>query len=580
MKENIIYIKPEEEITSVVDKLVKSSKKEIFLVIPKGAAIGQSLVNLKLLKREANNLEKVVTIVTDDETLERLAKKTDFLISNALPEERREEVSVEIEEEEKEESEDYLSEEKPAEEKEEAPERLNFSPQMIDIVQRPAQAAGGLFLEKIKKVSDKAAGLFFDNKKDESLGKLSSNRGDGSYDSKNSSSFFDRKPIREKALPAFPTRIFALFIAAALLIAALLFVLVLPKAEIKLGAKRDKILIDMAMIGDKNISQSDSGQNKIPAQVIRIEQRKAGDFPTTGERQLNEKAKGKITVFNSYSSSPQALVETTRFLSSSGKVFRLVKTTTIPGAKIEEGNIVASQIEVEVEADQPGDDFNIEPSDFTIPGFKGSPKYSAFYGRSSRAMAGGSTEKVKVLTQSDYDDAKKTVLAEIDNNIKQEIINQTPEGFDILEDSIQIQEPEIKSSVEVGGKAENFNMSIEIIARAFVFSKQDALVLIEKNLADQITEAKEAISGAEFKYKDVSASFDKGQVSFRVEGTQPIAWKINKDEIKNIIMGKTEADVRGILAKRPEVEQAQVFFWPFWVSKIPERAEKIDLTIE
>lgn len=63
MKDKIIYIKPDEEITSVIDKLINAQEKEVFLVIPKAAVITQSLVNLKLLKREANNLRKEVTIV-------------------------------------------------------------------------------------------------------------------------------------------------------------------------------------------------------------------------------------------------------------------------------------------------------------------------------------------------------------------------------------------------------------------------------------------------------------------------------------------------------------------------------------
>jgi hypothetical protein len=184
------------------------------------------------------------------------------------------------------------------------------------------------------------------------------------------------------------------------------------------------------------------------------------------------------------------------------------------------------------------------------------------------------------VTQDDLDKAKETVLPDLGTQIKDDIVNQTPEGFFILEDSIEVQEPEINSSAQPGEKADKFNLSAKVTARAFVFSQTDASALIDKSLAERVGDKKEVVSGATFEYKNVSAFFDKGQVVFRIQGQQPLVWKINNDEIKNLILGKKEADVRNILSERPEIQSAQVSFWPFWVSKIPTRQEKIELKIE
>ncbi len=73
----------------------------------------------------------------------------------------------------------------------------------------------------------------------------------------------------------------------------------------------------------------------------------------------------------------------TRFLALDGKIFRLTKGITVPGAKIVEGKIIPSSIEAAVIADQPGEAYNIGPvSRFSIPGLKGTPKYEAFYAES------------------------------------------------------------------------------------------------------------------------------------------------------------------------------------------------------
>jgi len=98
------------------------------------------------------------------------------------------------------------------------------------------------------------------------------------------------------------------------------------------------------------------------------------------------KATGIITIYNTYSSSPQTLVKTTRFVSEGGKLFRTTKTIVVPGADASSGKIVPGSTTVEVIASEPGNEYNIGPSTFSIPGFKGTPKYLAFYGESFSAF--------------------------------------------------------------------------------------------------------------------------------------------------------------------------------------------------
>ena len=107
------------------------------------------------------------------------------------------------------------------------------------------------------------------------------------------------------------------------------------------------------------------------------------------------KASGIITVFNEYSSDSQRLVASTRFLSSSGKIFRAIEDIYIPGAQLNDDEIIPSSIDVEVVANYLGAEYNIGPSDFTIPGFKGTVKYAGFYGKSNTAMNGGSNETIE-----------------------------------------------------------------------------------------------------------------------------------------------------------------------------------------
>jgi hypothetical protein len=82
----IIYLESDEEVTSVVDKMRKTEFNKVVLVIPKEASLLQSVINLKLLKRQAQNLDKQLAIVTNDKTGRSLAQKVGLLASAKLEE--------------------------------------------------------------------------------------------------------------------------------------------------------------------------------------------------------------------------------------------------------------------------------------------------------------------------------------------------------------------------------------------------------------------------------------------------------------------------------------------------------------
>jgi len=45
-----IYLEPNEEIISIIDRLIQVEDEQVNLIVPSGAQIWQSSINLKLLK--------------------------------------------------------------------------------------------------------------------------------------------------------------------------------------------------------------------------------------------------------------------------------------------------------------------------------------------------------------------------------------------------------------------------------------------------------------------------------------------------------------------------------------------------
>lgn len=74
------YVDTDDEITSVIGRLRGEKAEEIFLVVPKRALIAQSLVNLRLLDKEAKRHKKKIVFVSPDAHIRKLAEKAGLLV--------------------------------------------------------------------------------------------------------------------------------------------------------------------------------------------------------------------------------------------------------------------------------------------------------------------------------------------------------------------------------------------------------------------------------------------------------------------------------------------------------------------
>jgi len=87
---NYFYVDVDDEITSVIGRLRRESSDEVFLVVPKRAIIAQSLVNLKLLGKEAGKLKKNLIFVSPDPQTRKIAEKAGLSVKKyvAKPKEK------------------------------------------------------------------------------------------------------------------------------------------------------------------------------------------------------------------------------------------------------------------------------------------------------------------------------------------------------------------------------------------------------------------------------------------------------------------------------------------------------------
>src|SRR5579863_1157155 len=79
-----IYVDIDDEITGVIDKLRASDGKVVALVLPKRATVLQSIVNMRLLKRSADEARRHLVLITSETGLLPLAGAAGVYVAKTL----------------------------------------------------------------------------------------------------------------------------------------------------------------------------------------------------------------------------------------------------------------------------------------------------------------------------------------------------------------------------------------------------------------------------------------------------------------------------------------------------------------
>lgn len=353
---------------------------------------------------------------------------------------------------------------------------------------------------------------------------------------------------------------------------------VLPRAEVRITAKKQNWNYNDSVSAEKS-AVADPVAMVFPAQIFSQNKNVQLKFPATGKRKVEKFASGEITIYNSYSSDPQTLLEKTRFLAPDGKLFRLVKTLVVPGAKIIDGKIVPSSVAANVVADAPGSDYNIGPVKlFTIPGFKGTPKYQSFYGESANSMSGGFIGEIAYPTPEDIKKAKASADSSLEGGLKAALLAQVPSEFVIMDGatSYKVSGQKIDEEADKDGQ---FGVFTEAQATAISFRRADLENLLAKRALRDNSEDSE-VKNFTLERGLARTDFDKGKISFPVKYSAVLAKKINPEEIKARIAGKSEAELKSMIFGLPGLESATISLWPFFVKWVPASLDKITVKVD
>ena len=315
----------------------------------------------------------------------------------------------------------------------------------------------------------------------------------------------------------------------------------------------------------------------ISHEVMILSDEESMEVAAVEEREVNRKASGIIVVYNKHSTSSQRLIKNTRFETPDGNIYRIKGSITVPGTKVENGKIIPGSVEVKVYADEPGEEYNTSLTDFTIPGFKGDPRFDTFYARSKTEITNGFKGILHYPSDEELDRATSELKNTLTERLTAQATAQKPENFILYEDAIFIEFDDLDEDLET---SEN---TVMIPQRAtlhgVIFNTSDFAKFIAKQSLASFDDSEVRIPGIqdlEFLIEDkenVSALGD--DIEFTLSGNVHVVWDIDHEALKQSLIDIPKKNFQNILSEFPDIKKAEASIRPFWKRTFPDNVKDI-----
>lgn len=568
MEKDTVYIDVDDEITSVIDKVISSKAKTVALVLPKRASVFQSVVNMKLLKRKTEQNNKKVILVTTESSLLPLAGATGLLVSKTLastPEIPDGPLIVSRE--------DDIDEDAPIEVNTEPKRDFRNLKDAKNILKRPVGAL------------DDEAKLKTNNEIDEDLNNIdiediTKDQDEPEYKPSRKEKKLSKKKDHALSVPDFDTFKKYGFLGVIgiiiLVIASWYLFTVLPTATIIVATNAQSVNANLSFSLSTSANTLDSTNNVLPAKQVTLNNNYTASVPATGQANNGNKANGTIifSVTNCSDLKVPDPLPKGYGVSQGGKTY-ITSTKTIWPISGTTNNGCAtykSDQPTTITAQNGGTSYNSDSATFTAT-------YQSIYKVSGNGSVGGGTDNmVTVASQGDINSATSK-LNQNNDTAKSKLQDQLTQGnYYPLPATFVATPSDVTPNVSAGTQTNTVTVSESVNFVMYGVKQADLVTILEKNIKSQannqsildngITNANIALA---------NGSTDTTHLTIQANAAVGPALDVNK--IKIASEGQKSQVIKQNISSDPNVTNVTIKYSPFYVSQAPSNPNKITVTV-
>lgn len=547
-----IYVDVDEEITGVIDKVRSANESIVALVVPKRAAIFLSAVNMKLLKRAADQNDKKVVLITSNQSVLPLAGMVGMHVASNLN------------------SKPYIPS---------APEAIESGSaddeeEAIEIDSAvPAAAAVAVGAAAAAAAKDDVPSIDVDN--------AAVNGSAAASEAKKSAVKVkkDKKPkLKVPNFNKFRTGLIIAIVAVILLAAGGVWAFVFaPSAVVTIKGETQSESLSVAIKADTTATSLDEEASVVPSKTKELKKTESEKVPATGQKDKGNKASGTMTLKNCSKSDGSVNIPAGTGISSGDLTFITQAAVSLEPSEFTGGGSCKSDTkDVSVMAQQAGDKYNVSARSYTVAGFSG-------VNASGSAMTGGTSQIVKVVSASDVESAKSKINAKQTGATEELKAGLTAEGYIPLVDTFNTVNGNYVAAPAVDTEASEVTVSVQNTYTMVGIKKEDLQKLIaNKAVKDAgIDTSKQVVLDDGLSEATYQLGASKGTVTDVTVKTRVVAGpEIDQNALKAEIAGKKRGEAEQILKARPGIKEVRIDTKPFFNYSVPKNVKKITFVVE
>jgi hypothetical protein len=314
-------------------------------------------------------------------------------------------------------------------------------------------------------------------------------------------------------------------------------------------------------------------------QIVTISKELGQTVETSGEEHVEEKASGRIIIYNTFDANPQRLIKNTRFETPEGLIYRINESVVVPGRTGQGAQMTPGSIEVTVYADEPGEKYNVGLKDFTIPGFKDDPRFKAVYARSKGEMSGGFVGNVKKVAPATLTTVQAELEAALIVELEKEAVAQLPKDFILYSGGMFYSFEALPQS---DAKGSSVVINRRGILNGVIFNREELSKYLAENLATNLPKSDVMISNIEslaFAIENKESLNPKTDVNLKFTVSGPINFvsQFDAEKIMSDVAGQPKKNLNEIMTNYPTIERASAVVRPFWKRAFPTDIKNIKI---
>ncbi|MBI5411974.1 hypothetical protein HZA43_02225 [Candidatus Peregrinibacteria bacterium] len=559
----ILYVEINEEITAIFDRIRYLKASYIYLIVPKKAALFQSIVNLSILKSRLEEFKKKLVIVTTDTTGQYLARRIGI--------ETYEQIEVK----------------KSAPKEEPNPQTKN----------QPIQARRNeLSKDTPKRFTEKKITL---KELIHELRNSGANKKEGEI-------------LPVVSFLRSSRKFLIMIIALSVGLFGLISYLALAGATIYIQPKSEYIeYAANVILADKRKNQKllrEYNKNVIPSEAVNTVVRQTKVFNTISKEFQGIRSEGMARFIN-VSEEKWNLKKGTRLETSDGLIFKTKTAVMIPPAIRElttpakkNGEVIVPIVadDVDIYNNIIGDRGNIDPTTFFLPGLSKADQ-KIIWAVSDAPLKGGVTKYSRLVKQEDVDAAKNQMksnmidMAEEDLKTRLTEINKIDQTNLVLLDDpqyLKINLVDLKMSDDLlGSSRDKFEVYAEMSVQGFAFDFDQLFTMLVHEVKNRARPGRRvrlnSLDPKSVVYGVTDYSVEAGQIKitatvkgieeFSIESEDNGSPSQFSQRVKEQVAGLPTAEAKNLIGNMPEVERVEIKTWPFWLDKMPPLLENITI---